>query len=52
MTENKTRIKAAAILALAMLESVALLRGIDGAYFMIIVAAISGLAGYEIGKRQ
>ena len=48
---DKALIKACAIIALAMLESVAIITGIDGAYFLVVVAAIAGLAGYEIGKK-
>ena len=39
-----------AILVLAGLEAIALLKGIDGAAFGTVVAAIAGLGGYEIGK--
>uniref|UniRef100_A0A6M3XWJ4 Holin n=1 Tax=viral metagenome TaxID=1070528 RepID=A0A6M3XWJ4_9ZZZZ len=38
----------AAIICLAGLEVVAMLKGIDGALFGIVVAAIAGLGGYEI----
>ena len=37
-----------AIAALVTLESIALIKGIDGAAFGICIAAIAGLAGYKI----
>ena len=37
-----------AMLCIAGLEALALIRGIDGALFGIVVAAIAGLGGYEI----
>jgi hypothetical protein len=37
-----------AILSISALEIVALLTGLDGAYFLPVVATISGLAGYVI----
>ena len=51
MKEDKTFVKMTAILALAILESTALLVGLDGQIFTVVVAAIAGLAGYEIGKK-
>jgi hypothetical protein len=39
---------ALAICCLTMLEVVALLKGIDGSLFGLIVATIAGLAGYHI----
>jgi len=48
--EDKSWISCLAIIALTMLESVALLKGLDGALFGLIVAAVAGLAGYEIRK--
>lgn len=45
---EKTLIITTAIACIALLEVVAMLTGIDGAYFGIVIAAISGLAGYEI----
>jgi len=38
----------AAIVCLAGLGITAMLKGIDGAVFSIVVAAIAGLGGYEI----
>jgi len=40
------RIIIAAIAAITILESIALLKGIDGALFMVALAAIGGLAGW------
>lgn len=37
-----------AIVCISTLEVVALLNGIDGAVFGIVIAAIAGLGGYEI----
>lgn len=45
-------LKAIAILCLTALEIAALLTHNDGMLFSLVVAAVSGLAGYEIGKRQ
>lgn len=41
-----------AIGALTLLESVALLSHTDGAFFMPVVAAISGIAGYTVCQLQ
>jgi hypothetical protein len=38
---------AAAIAGITILESIALLTGIDGALLMPVVAVIAGLAGYQ-----
>jgi hypothetical protein len=35
----------------ALLEAVALLKGVDGALFGTAVAIISGLCGHQIGRR-
>ena len=45
-----TKVQLAAIGALALLECVALLTHTDGAFFMPVIAAIAGLAGYSVGK--
>ena len=37
-----------AMICIAGLEVIALLKGVDGAVFGIVVAAIAGLGGYEI----
>ena len=39
-----------AIIAIALLEGVALYTGIDGTIFSLVIAAIAGLAGYELKK--
>jgi len=39
-----------AIVCITLLESIALIHGIDGAIFGIAIAAISGLGGYEMHK--
>jgi hypothetical protein len=36
----------------ALLEAVALLKGVDGALFGTAVAIISGLCGHQVGKRS
>jgi len=41
-----------AIISIATLEAIALLKGIDGALFGIAIAAISGLGGYQIKSLQ
>ena len=41
-----------AIGALTTLEMTALIMQVDGALFVPVVAAIAGLAGFEIGKRK
>ena len=46
---NKTII---AILAVVILEAVAIWRGIDGATLGIAIAAIAGLGGYEVRAWQ
>lgn len=44
-------VKVAAIIGLVALEYRALSLGIDGMLFSLVVGAIAGLAGYELGKR-
>ena len=41
-----------AIAAAALLEAIALLTHTDGRYFGLALAAIAGLGGYHLGKRQ
>lgn len=49
MPELKTKdIVITAILCIALLEAIAIFKGLDGAYFGLVIAAVSGLAGYEI----
>lgn len=40
------------ILALAVLEGVALITGLDGALFMPVVVAIAGIAGYALPHKR
>ena len=42
-------VKEVAIAGIVMLESIALLTGVDGALLLPIVCVISGIAGYVIG---
>lgn len=46
--KDETKITLTAIAALLILEIFAIVNKIDGAYFAIVIALISGLAGYEI----
>jgi len=39
-----------AIIGLVILETIALLKGIDGTLFSMVIACISGLAGFKIGR--
>ena len=48
MKSVKNPITLFAIAGLVILESIALIKGIDGAAFGICIAAIAGLAGYKI----
>ena len=41
-----------AIVCIAALEVIALLQGINGAVFGIVIAALAGLGGYEIKVLQ
>jgi hypothetical protein len=41
-----------AISALAILEILALMKGIDGQLFATVISLIAGLGGYELGKRK
>jgi hypothetical protein len=50
--KNQTLISVVAIVVLGALEALALIKGVDGAIFGIVIAAISGLGGYEIGSRK
>ncbi|RLE08945.1 hypothetical protein DRZ78_00015 [Candidatus Aerophobetes bacterium] len=54
MEKEKLRLKTmqamVAIIALTILESIALLKGLDGVLFSFVVAVISGLGGYNIKK--
>ena len=48
MMNDKTAIKITAIGAIAFLEGIALLKGIDGVILSMVIATISGIAGYSI----
>ena len=50
MVSDATCIKCVAIAALGAMEAAALLTGVDGAMFGAVVAAISGITGYQLGK--
>lgn len=41
-----------AIIAITILEIAAILKGINGATFGIVIAALAGLGGYEIRRRH
>ena len=45
-------VKVTAITGLVVLELYALYKGIDGQVLTLVVAGISGLAGYEIAKNK
>ena len=44
------RIALPAIVCIAILETIALLKGIDGIFFGVAVAAIAGIAGFKISR--
>ena len=46
--DDKTILKIVAIVSLAILESVAMATGHDGALFLPVAAIIGGIAGYEL----
>lgn len=46
--EKKVDIKIVAISALCILEGIALIMEVDGAYLLPVVAVIAGLGGYQI----
>lgn len=50
--KDKTILKIITIIALAILAGVILVMEIDGAYIMLIIVIIAGLAGYEVGAQQ
>lgn len=50
--QDSTAIKIAAIIGLSVLETAAIVCGLDGAYFGIVVAAVAGLAGYTIAVEK
>jgi len=44
--------KEVAIAGIVILEAIALLQGINGAAFGVVIMALSGLGGYEIGFKR
>lgn len=52
MMKDETLTSVAAIIGLSALESVAMVTGNDGALFLPVVAAISGLGGFTIGAKK
>ncbi|NVM22858.1 MAG: hypothetical protein HWN68_13885 [Desulfobacterales bacterium] len=46
--DDKTKISLAAIGCLAGLETVALLKGVNGTLFSLVAAVIGGIAGYKL----
>jgi len=51
--DDKTLVKVAAIIAIAAIEVTNLLTAkIDSTITSLVVAAIAGLAGYQVGKRK
>lgn len=49
--EDKTILGCVAIGAITVLEAVALYMGVNGTVLAAVVAAIAGIAGYQVGKR-
>lgn len=49
---DKTLLGGMAILALALIESVALATGHDGQYLVLIAMLIAGVAGYSLAQTQ
>lgn len=50
--KDGTRVECLAILALMVMEVVAMLKGIDGVMFSLVVASIAGIAGYELRPKM
>jgi hypothetical protein len=48
--KDKIMLGCVAVVCLTIMEAIALLKGVDGYLFGIVVAAISSFAGYKIGK--
>ena len=48
---DKTLITIIAIISIAVLEVIALLKGIDGQIFATVISIIAGLGGYTIGRK-
>lgn len=49
--KQRTAVTVSAIACITVLEAIALLQGIDGAYLSMVIAAISALAGFQVGRR-
>jgi hypothetical protein len=47
-TDTSKVIVLTAIALIATLETIAIFKGVDGTYFGLVIAAISGLAGYNL----
>lgn len=50
MELSKNELSAISILCITAIEVVALVAGIDGALFGIVIAAIAGLGGFTVGS--
>lgn len=50
MNKRPVAVTITAIVAITVLEIVALLKGIDGTLMATVVAAIAGLGGYTLGQ--
>ena len=50
--DDKHAVSIVAIMGLVFLEAVCILKDVDGAFFLPIVAAISGLAGYQFSAAR
>ena len=50
MISDKTILGAVAILGITILDSIALMNGIDGTVLSLSIAGIAGIGGYEIGN--
>jgi hypothetical protein len=49
---DTTILKSIAMISIALLEVAALAAGLDGALFGLVIAAIAGLAGYEVRRAR
>jgi len=49
--EDSMIVKTTAIVAVCVLEAIALLSGVDGALLALSFSFIGGIAGYEAGKK-
>jgi len=50
--DDSAKLKIVAILAICVLEAIALALGVDGAALATVLVVIAGLAGYEVGKKK